>query len=446
MHDIAAATVGFRRPSLQIRVTVPSTQSPVQSTSPELALQDAAVHPLSSPEPAPAESALQTAFPILAMLSVCHLLNDMIQSLLPAIYPLLKDAFQLDFGQIGLITLTFQVTASLLQPLVGIYTDRKPMPYSLAIGMGFTLSGLLLLSHAPNFALLLLAAALIGSGSSVFHPESSRVARMASGGQHGLAQSLFQVGGNVGSAIGPLLAAFIVMPRGQTSVAWFAIAALIAIALLTRIGGWYRRHVPAHRAARAAVRTNTLPRRTIIVTMLILGLLIFSKYFYLASLSSYYTFYLMQKFGITAQSAQLHLFVFLGAVAAGTLAGGPIGDRIGRKYVIWGSILGVLPFTLLLPHASLFWTTILTVIIGLVLASAFSAIIVYAQELVPGRTGVIAGIFFGFAFGMGGLGAAVLGELADHIGIEAVYGLCAFLPAIGLLAWFLPAIDRPRPA
>jgi len=397
-------------------------------------------------EPSAVQSAVGTAFPILAMLSVCHLLNDMIQSLLPAIYPLLKDTFRLDFGQIGLITLTFQITASLLQPFVGIYTDKKPMPYSLAIGMGFTLSGLILLSQAPSFPLLLLAAALIGSGSSVFHPESSRVARMASGGQHGLAQSLFQVGGNVGSAIGPLLAAFIVMPRGQGSVAWFAIAALIAIALLTRIGGWYRAHIPAHRKARASASAITLPRRTIVVTMVILGLLIFSKYFYLASLSSYYTFYLMQKFSLTAQSAQLHLFVFLGAVAAGTLAGGPIGDRIGRKYVIWGSILGVLPFTLLLPHANLFWTTMLTIVIGLVLASAFSAIIVYAQELVPGRTGVIAGLFFGFAFGMGGLGAAVLGELADHIGIEAVYGICAFLPAIGLLAWFLPAIEKPRAA
>ena len=420
----------------------PLTEPSVQSTSPEVTLQ-ATAHRIQT-EPSATHAALQTAFPILAMLSVCHFLNDMIQSLLPAIYPLLKDSFKLDFGQIGLITLTFQVTASLLQPLVGIYTDKKPMPYSLAIGMGCTLSGLLLLAHAPSFPLLLLAAALIGSGSSVFHPESSRVARMASGGQHGLAQSLFQVGGNVGSAIGPLLAAFIVMPRGQTSVEWFAIAALIAIVLLTRIGGWYRAHVPAHRAARASMGV-ALPRRTIVATIVILGLLIFSKYFYLASLSSYYTFYLMQKFGLTAQNAQMHLFIFLAAVAAGTLAGGPIGDRIGRKYVIWGSILGVLPFTLLLPHADLFWTTVLTVIIGLVLASAFSAIIVYAQELVPGRTGVIAGLFFGFAFGMGGLGAALLGELADHIGIEAVYGLCAYLPAIGLLAWFLPTIEKPKP-
>jgi FSR family fosmidomycin resistance protein-like MFS transporter len=415
--------------------------------------ESALPHPISDApvSPAPvlanaAQQAAETAFPILAMLSVCHLLNDMIQSLLPAIYPLLKDSFRLDFGQIGLITLTFQITASLLQPFVGIYTDKKPMPYSLAIGMGFTLSGLLLLANASSFPMLLLAAGLIGSGSSVFHPESSRVARMASGGRHGLAQSLFQVGGNVGSAIGPLLAAFIVMPRGQGSVGWFAIAALTAIVLLVRIGAWYRVHVPAHRTPRTSVGASALPRKTIVVTMAILGLLIFSKYFYLASLSSYYTFYLMQKFQLTAQSAQLHLFVFLGAVAAGTLAGGPIGDRIGRKYVIWGSILGVLPFTLLLPHANLFWTTMLTIVIGLVLASAFSAIIVYAQELVPGRTGVIAGLFFGFAFGMGGLGAAVLGELADHIGIEAVYGICAFLPAIGLLAWFLPSIEKPRRA
>ncbi|WP_345786180.1 MFS transporter [Dokdonella sp.] len=405
------------------------------------ALADAPVTP-AEPPGASAERAAHTAFPILAMLSICHLLNDLIQSLLPAIYPLLKQSFALDFGQIGLITLTFQLTASLLQPFVGIYTDKRPMPYSLAIGMGFTLTGLLLLSQATTFPVLLLSAALIGSGSSVFHPESSRVARMASGGQHGLAQSLFQVGGNVGSASGPLLAAFIVMPRGQGSVAWFAIAALVAIVLLARIGAWYRVHIPAHRAAGIAQRASRLPGRTVATTLLVLGVLIFSKYFYLASISSYYTFYLMQKFQLGAQSAQLHLFAFLGAVAAGTLVGGPVGDRIGRRYVIWGSILGVLPFTLLLPHANLFWTTVLTIVIGLILSSAFSAIIVYAQELVPGRTGVIAGLFFGFAFGMGGLGAAVLGELADHIGIEAVYGLCAWLPALGLLAWFLPNPHR----
>ena len=393
--------------------------------------------------PAATGEALQTAFPILLMLSTCHLLNDMIQSLLPAIYPLLKDSFALSFGQVGLITLTFQLTASLLQPLVGIYTDRRPLPYSLAIGMACTLSGLLLLAHATSFPALLLAAAMVGSGSSVFHPESSRVARMASGGRHGLAQSVFQVGGNIGSAIGPLLAAFIVMPRGQASVAWFALAALVAITLLTRIGGWYRAQITSWRAAQARAKSDgsMYPRRTIVLTMLVLCMLIFSKYFYLASLSSYYTFYLMEKFGISAQQSQLHLFYFLGAVAAGTLAGGPIGDRIGRKYVIWVSILGVLPFTLLLPHANLVWTTLLSVVIGLVLSSAFAAILVYAQELVPGRTGVVAGIFFGFAFGMGGIGAAVLGRLADHIGIEAVYAICAWLPAIGLLTWFLPNTD-----
>ena len=404
--------------------------------------------PVFESQPAPAaEAANKIALPILAMLSVCHLLNDMIQSLLPAIYPLLKQSFHLDFGQIGLITLTFQITASLLQPLVGIYTDKRPMPWSLAIGMGFTLTGLLLLSRATTFPMLLLAAALVGSGSSVFHPESSRVARMASGGRHGLAQSLFQVGGNLGSALGPLLAAYIVMPRGQGSVGWFAFAALTAMVILSRIGLWYREQIPAHRKAGArAVTAAKLPRNTIIATMVVLGLLIFSKYFYMASLSSYYTFYLMHKFGVTAQSAQVHLFVFLGAVALGTLAGGPIGDRIGRRYVIWFSILGVLPFTLILPHVNLFWTTMLTVIIGLILSSAFSAILVYAQELVPGRTGVIAGLFFGFAFGMGGLGAAALGQLADHIGIEAVYRICAYLPAIGLLAWFLPKLEKYKAA
>jgi FSR family fosmidomycin resistance protein-like MFS transporter len=392
--------------------------------------------------PSRTPAATRTVYPILVTLGVCHLLNDMMQSLLPSIYPLLQQNFTLDFGQVGLITLTFQVTASMLQPVVGIYTDRHPMPWSLPVGMACTLGGLLLLAHAPSFPLVLLAAALVGSGSSVFHPESARVARMASGGRHGLAQSMFQVGGNVGSAIGPLLAAFVVMPRGQESVAWFALAALASIALLTRVGAWYRDHVPAHRGPRRPRSADALPRRRVVQAMLVLGALIFSKYFYLASLSSYYTFYLMEKFHLGAQAAQLRLFVFLAAVAVGTLAGGPIGDRIGRRLVIWVSILGVLPFTLLLPHANLFWTTLLTVPIGMILASAFPAIIVFAQELVPGRTGVVSGIFYGLAFGMGGLGAAVLGQLADHIGIESVYGLCAFLPAIGLLAGLLPARDR----
>ncbi len=406
-------------------------------------IADAPVSPLDISE-TPAQTAAGTVYPILLMLGMSHLLNDMMQSLLPSIYPLLQHNFALDFGQVGLITLTFQITASMLQPLVGIYTDKHPMPYSLPIGMTFTLAGLLMLSHAPNFHIVLLAAAMVGSGSSVFHPESARVARMASGGRHGLAQSIFQVGGNVGSAIGPLLAAFVVMPRGQASVAWFAIAALTAIALLTRVGGWYRAHIPAHRVPRVSRDEGALPRRKVMLTMLVLGALIFSKYFYLASLSSYYTFYLMDKFHQSAQSAQVYLFIFLAAVAIGTILGGPIGDRIGRRLVIWASILGVLPFTLLLPHANLFWTVILTIPIGMILASAFPAIIVYAQELVPGRTGVISGIFYGLAFGMGGLGAALLGELADHIGIEAVYGICAYLPAIGLLAWFLPTLKTKR--
>ena len=391
------------------------------------------------------EPAIDTAFPILLTLSFCHLLNDMIQSLLPAIYPLLKSSFALDFGQIGLITLTFQITASLLQPMIGMLTDRHPKPWSLAIGMGSTLIGLLLLSRAPSFPILLVAAAMIGTGSAVFHPESSRIARLASGGRHGLAQSVFQVGGNIGSAAGPLLAAFIIMPRGQTSIAWFALAAMIAIVLLGRIGRWYRLQIPNLRRPVTRVPGEAgYTRRQVMLALGVLGMLIFSKYFYLASLSSYYTFYLMHKFGLSAQSAQVHLFIFLAAVAAGTIIGGPVGDRIGRRYVIWASILGVLPFTLMLPHASLLWTTILTVIIGLVLASAFAAILVFAQELVPGRTGMISGMFFGFAFGMGGIGAAVLGQLADHIGIEAVYQICAWLPAIGLLAWLLPRKQTPN--
>ncbi|MBL0164228.1 MAG: MFS transporter [Xanthomonadales bacterium] len=396
-----------------------------------------------APTQTAADAAAATAFPILVTLSFCHLLNDMIQSLLPAIYPLLKSTFALDFGQIGLITLTFQVTASLLQPMIGMLTDRHPKPWSLAIGMTSTLLGLLLLSQATSFPILLVAAAMIGTGSAVFHPESSRIARLASGGRHGLAQSVFQVGGNIGSASGPLLAAFIIMPRGQASIAWFALAAMFAIVLLGRIGRWYRLQIPNLRrpAARMAGEAG-YTRRQVMLAIGVLGMLIFSKYFYLASISSYYTFYLMHKFGVSVQSAQVHLFVFLAAVAAGTIIGGPVGDRIGRRYVIWASILGVLPFTLLLPHANLLWTTVLTIVIGLVLASAFAAILVFAQELVPGRTGLISGLFFGFAFGMGGIGAAVLGQLADHVGIEAVYRLCAWLPAIGLLAWFLPRSQR----
>jgi FSR family fosmidomycin resistance protein-like MFS transporter len=382
-----------------------------------------------------------TALAVLGAVSASHFLNDMIQSLLPAVYPLLKANYALDFGQIGLITLVFQVTASLLQPVVGTFTDRRPTWYSLPLGMTFTLCGLLLLSQA-TYPLLLLAAALIGTGSSVFHPESSRIARLASGGRHGFAQSFFQVGGNLGSATGPLLAAFIVLPRGQGSIAWFAIIALLAIVILLQVGNWYRRHALAKKAAAAPPVASPLPRRQVVIAIAVLLTLIFSKYFYLASLSTYYTFFLMERFGLTVQNAQIHLFFFLGAVALGTLVGGPVGDRFGRKYVIWVSILGVLPFTLLLPYADLFWTSVLSVIIGLILSSAFSAILVYATELMPGKVGMIAGLFFGFAFGMGGLGAALLGELADAKGIEYVYRLCAFLPAIGLLTAFLPNLHR----
>lgn len=393
-----------------------------------------------------------TAFAVLAAISFSHLLNDTIQALLPAIYPLLKSAFALSFAQVGLITLTLQVTASLLQPVVGHYTDRRPTPYALVGGMSMTLAGVLLLSAAPTFAILLAAAGLMGVGSAVFHPESSRVARMASGGRHGLAQSVFQVGGNIGSSLGPLLGAFVVAPRGQSSIAWCASLALLAMMVQWRVGRWCESRTAATtRGAAVGGQESAVidsescapgPLVSVKWPLAILAALIFSKYFYLASLSSYYTFYLISRFHVSVQTAQIDLFIFLGAVAAGTILGGPIGDRFGRKWVIWGSIFGVCPFTLALPHANIFWTPILTVAIGLILASAFSAIIVYAQELVPGRIGLISGVFFGFAFGMGGLGAAVLGALADRIGIEAVYGLCAFLPLIGALAAFLPDVDH----
>jgi FSR family fosmidomycin resistance protein-like MFS transporter len=384
-----------------------------------------------------------TALPVLLAISFCHLLNDMMQALLPAMYPMLKTAFHLDFGQVGLITLTFQLTASLLQPAIGLYTDHHPKPYSLMAGMGCTLVGLLCLSASRSFPGLLLSAGLVGLGSAVFHPESSRVARMASGGRHGLAQSLFQVGGNTGSAIGPLLAAFVVLPRGQRSVAWFSAAALVGMAVLFRVGGWYRRQRARMATSRAAapVRPASLTPGRVRLALAVLIVLIFSKYIYLTSISSYFTFYLIHRFGVGVQSAQLHLFAFLAAVAAGTIIGGPVGDRFGRKLVIWCSILGVLPFTLVMPYVNLFWTGVLSVVIGFVLASAFSAILVYAQELVPGKVGMISGLFFGFAFGIAGIGAAVLGRVADHTSIEFVYRVCAYLPALGLLTAWLPAIE-----
>lgn len=387
----------------------------------------------------------KTVFGILAAIAGCHLLNDLLSSLLPAIYPMLKSSFQLSFAQVGLITLSYQLTASLLQPLVGHYTDLRPKPYSLPAGMGITLTGLLLLAFAQSFPMILAAAALVGSGSSVFHPESSRVARMASGGQHGLAQSLFQVGGNTGQALGPLLAALIVMPRGQTSLAWFSVVALLAILSLTQISNWAKTHISQKRTAHAlsAGKRSAQSGSRATLPILVLLALLFSKFFYLASITSYFTFYLIETFHVSVRNSQVHLFVFLGAAAVGTFAGGPIGDRIGRKRVIWGSILGVLPFTLALPYANLFWTGVLSVVVGLILASAFPAIVVYGQELLPGRVGMVSGLFFGFAFGMAGLGAAVLGELADLTSIGFVYHVCAFLPALGLLAAFLPDLDRP---
>ncbi len=378
------------------------------------------------------------ARPVLFTISFCHMLNDMMQSLILAIYPMLKSGLGLDFGQIGLITLTYQITASLLQPMVGMYTDRSPKDFSLSLGMAFTMSGLLLIGFASSYPMVLMAAALVGMGSSVFHPESSRIARLASGGRHGFAQSLFQVGGNVGTAIGPLVAAFAIVPNGQKSVSWFSAAALTGVVLLAWVGLWYRAHRAARPKRSSLGAENPLTRNRILATIAVLLLLLFSKYFYTASISSYYTFYLIDHFGVETQQAQIFLFVFLGSAAFGTLLGGPIGDRVGPKKVIWGSILGVLPFTLLLPHMNLFWTVALTIPIGLILSSAFAAIVVYGQELIPGKVGMVAGLFFGFAFGMGGVGAAVLGELADMTSITFVYQLCAFLPAIGICAALLP--------
>jgi FSR family fosmidomycin resistance protein-like MFS transporter len=396
--------------------------------------------------PGPAISVEKTAFRILAAISFCHLLNDLMQSVIPAVYPILKTSYHLDFGQIGLITLTTQLTASLLQPLIGMFTDRRPTPFSLPVGMGFTLIGLVLLSSAPSFPAILLAVGMVGIGSSVFHPESSRVARMASGGQHGLAQSLFQVGGNFGTSLGPLLAAFIVLPEGQRSIAWFSAAALIAIVVLTRVSLWYKRNRHTTGKSHARTADGHPSSKRIRIAIAVLCSLMLSKFVYMASLSSYYTFFLISRFHVSVQNAQIHLFVFLGAVAAGTVIGGPIGDRIGRKRVIWCSILGILPFTLLLPYANLFWTGPLTVIIGMMLASAFPAIVVYAQELVPGKVGTISGLFFGLAFGLAGLGAAVMGRLADSTSIEFVYRVCSVLPALGLLTIFLPDMGASRNA
>ncbi len=397
--------------------------------------------------PAVKAIATKTVYPILFTISFTHLLNDMMQAVIPAVYPLIKQNFHLTFAQVGLITLAFQLTASLLQPFVGFYTDRTPRPYSLAVGMGFTLCGLVSLSLASSFPAILVSVSLIGMGSSVFHPESSRVAHLASGGKKGLAQSIFQLGGNAGAAIGPLLAALIVVPYGQFNIIWFGLAAVLGIVILLQIGTWYKSHMVVKTAGKtglAAENAPSLSKGRITASVAILLVLIFSKYFYMASMTSYFTFYLIHTFHLSVQQSQIHLFIFLASVAAGTLIGGPLGDRFGRKYIIWISILGVAPFTLLLPYANLFWTGVLSVVIGLILSSAFSAILVYATELVPGKVGMIAGLFFGFAFGMGGLGSALLGKLADATSITYVFKVCAFLPLIGIITGLLPNIEQKR--
>lgn len=400
-----------------------------------------------APQPSASLPSVQaTAFTVILAVSFCHGINDIMQSLLPAIYPLLKENYGLDFWQIGLLTFTFQVTASLLQPIIGMITDKRPMPYSLPYGMASSLIGLIVLAYAGHYALLLVGASLIGIGSAIFHPESSRIARFASGGRFGLAQSLFQVGGNFGQSMGPLLAAFIVVPFGQTSISWFAVGSLIGIIVLSRVGGWYSRMRAAQGSRKAASFVSPFPRKKVIGALAVLTLLVLTKNAYIASLSSYYTFYSIHKFGVSVQMSQVMLFLFLGASALGILLGGPFGDRYGQKAMIWFSIVGVLPFTLALPYANFEWTMVLTVLIGLILSSAFSNIVVFAQELVPGRVGTIAGIFFGFAFGMGGIAAAVLGVVADMKGIDFVFQVCSYLPLLGLLTVFLPNMKETRKA
>mgnify|MGYP003609160786 CR=1 FL=1 len=386
----------------------------------------------------------KTVYSVLFSIAFAHLLNDLMQAVIPATYPILKDNFNLNFTQVGLITFVFQLTASLLQPFVGLYTDKKPMPYSLVIGMIFTISGLCLLSISSTFWMLLISVGLVGIGSSIFHPEASRVAFLGSGGKRGLAQSIFQLGGNAGSAIGPLLVALVVAPYGQSHVVWFVIAGILGIIILSRIAVWYENHMNLRAAKKIDLDEATVPlsNKKITISIIVLLFLIFSKFFYMASMSSYFTFYLIDKFGMSIQDSQFYLFVFLASVAAGTLIGGPLGDRFGRKYIIWISILGAAPFTLLLPYANLFWTGILAVIIGVVIASAFSAILVFAQELKPGKVGMISGLFFGFAFGMGGLGSAILGYVADQTTIEYVFKISSYLPLIGVLTYFLPNIKK----
>ena len=386
--------------------------------------------------------AQQTIYSILFSIAFAHLLNDLLQAVIPASYPILKQNFNLNFTQIGLITLAYQLAASILQPLVGLYTDKRPKPFSQIFGMLFTLAGIVSLSHASSFGMIIAAVILVGIGSSIFHPEASRISFLASGGKRGLAQSIFQLGGNAGTAIGPLLVALIVVPNTQFYIIWFAIVALIGLIVLSRIALWYQSHLNLRITKKAVIDLPNLSQKTIVISVVILMILIFSKFFYMASMSSYFTFYLIEKFGLSVQDAQFHLVLFLVSCAIGTLIGGPLGDKFGRKYVIWFSVLGAAPFTLLLPYMDLFWTGVLSVVIGIIISSAFPAILVYAQELLPKKLGMVSGLFYGFAFGMGGLGSALLGNLADHTSITYVYNLCAFLPLIGIIAFFLPNLKK----
>lgn len=388
--------------------------------------------------------AQKTVYSILFSIAFAHLLNDMLQAVIPAVYPILKDSYKLTFTQIGLITFAYQMAASILQPFVGFYTDKKPQPYSQIYGMLFTLSGIILLSYASNFYIIILSVILVGIGSSIFHPEASRISFLASGGKRGLAQSVFQLGGNAGTAIGPLLVALLVVPNSQRYILCFVIVAVLALFVLSRIARWYDNHLTLRTKKKVEVVLPDLSQSRIVISVIILLVLIFSKFFYMASMSSYFTFYLIKKFGLTVQDAQFHLFLFLASCALGTLLGGPLGDKFGRKYVIWFSVLGAAPFALFLPYADLFWTGILSVVIGIIISSAFPAILVYAQELLPKKLGMVSGLFYGFAFGMGGLGSALLGYTADHIGIEAVYKICAYLPLIGIIALFLPNLKKKK--
>lgn len=389
------------------------------------------------------ELAQKTIYSILFSIAIAHMLNDLLQAIIPAAYPILKEKYNLSFTQIGLITFSYQMAASILQPFVGFYTDKKPKPYSQIFGMLFTLSGIVLLAYSASFALILVSVVLVGIGSSIFHPEASRVSYLASGGKRGLAQSIFQIGGNMGTALGPLLVAWIVVPHGQEYIVWFSAIAIMAIIVLSRIAKWYQEHLKVTAKKKVAlVDLPNLTPRQITMSVIILLVLIFSKYFYVAGISSYFTFYLIEKFSVSVQDAQFYLFLFLLSLAIGTLLGGPLGDKFGRKYVIWFSVLGAAPFTLLMPYANLFWTSVLSVVIGVIISSAFPAILVYAQELLPKKLGMISGLFYGFAFGMGGLGSAILGYMADQTSIEYVYHFCAYLPLIGIIAWFLPNLKK----